>query len=124
MQQSLDQENLHDALRHASQMINELRTSKLFPTRYYEVYMNVTNQLTHLQGYVEDEYKKKSQTDPNRANQWLKDLYDRVQYCGNIVPRLYLLITVGAVCIKVNVCNILLFVYTDCYCVYYYYYRV
>ena len=34
MQQQLDSENLHDALRYASTMINELRTSKLYPTRY------------------------------------------------------------------------------------------
>eukprot|EP01083_Nonionella_stella_P216847 778982_1 len=59
MQQQLDSENLHDALRFASTMINELRTSKLYPTRYYEIYMNVTNQLTHLESYIDSEYKKK-----------------------------------------------------------------
>jgi len=30
------------------------------------------------------------------------DLYELVQYAGNIVPRLYLLITVGTVYIKTN----------------------
>mmetsp|Transcript_33853 Transcript_33853/g.54199 ORF Transcript_33853/g.54199 Transcript_33853/m.54199 type:complete len:848 (-) Transcript_33853:201-2744(-) len=102
MQQQLDSENLHDALRYASTMINELRTSKLFPTRYYEVYMNVTNQLTHLEAYIDAEYKKKCQSDSNSANVWLQELYDRVQYCGNIVPRLYLLATVASVCLKVH----------------------
>ena len=102
MQQQLDSENLHDALRYASTMINELRTSKLYPTRYYEVYMNVTNQLTHLESYIESEYKKKSANDESSAGVWLKELYDRVQYCGNIVPRLYLLITVASICLKVH----------------------
>merc|ERR1719229_2173710 len=83
-------------------MINELRTSKLYPTRYYEVYMNVTNQLTHLESYIDSEYKKKVSTDETSANKWLKELYDRVQYCGNIVPRLYLLITVASICLKVH----------------------
>eukprot|EP01084_Bolivina_argentea_P227891 384972_1 len=101
MQQQLDSENLHDALRFASTMINELRTSKLYPTRYYEIYMNVTNQLTHLESYIDSEYKKKVSTDITSANTWLKELYDRVQYCGNIVPRLYLLITVASICLKV-----------------------
>ena len=102
MQQQLDSENLHDALRHASTMINELRTSKLYPTRYYEVYMNVTSQLSHLESYIMSEYRKKCNTDEIKANEWLKELYNRVQFCGNIVPRLYLLITVGSVCVKVN----------------------
>eukprot|EP01084_Bolivina_argentea_P140784 247437_1 len=102
MQQSLDSENLHDALRHASTMINELRTSKLYPTRYYEVYMNVTNQLSHLETYIDGEYKKKASVDASTANVWLSELYDRVQYCGNIVPRLYLLITVASICLRVH----------------------
>jgi len=102
MQQQLDSENLHEALRYASTMINELRTSKLYPTRYYEVYMNVTNQLTHLESYIESEYKKKSANDESSAGVWLSELYDRVQYCGNIVPRLYLLITVASICLKVH----------------------
>merc|ERR1719229_1079921 len=81
-------------------MINELRTSKLYPTRYYEVYMNVTNQLTHLESYIESEYEKKKSSDQSTATLWLKELYDRVQFCGNIVPRLYLLITVASICLK------------------------
>ena len=32
----------------------------------------------------------------------MPDLYELVQYAGNIVPRLYLLITVGVVYIKTN----------------------
>ena len=32
----------------------------------------------------------------------MSDLYELVQYAGNIVPRLYLLITVGVVYIKSN----------------------
>lgn len=60
MQRALDEENLHEALRHASTMINELRTSKLFPQPYYEIYMHVTNELHQLESYIEDEYKKKA----------------------------------------------------------------
>lgn len=89
MQQQLDSENLHDALRYASTMINELRTSKLYPTRYYEVYMNVTNQLTHLESYINSEYEKKKAADQSSASLWLKELYDRVQFCGNCASSLF-----------------------------------
>eukprot|EP00485_Elphidium_margaritaceum_P000272 CAMPEP_0202697238 /NCGR_PEP_ID=MMETSP1385-20130828/10561_1 /ASSEMBLY_ACC=CAM_ASM_000861 /TAXON_ID=933848 /ORGANISM="Elphidium margaritaceum" /LENGTH=813 /DNA_ID=CAMNT_0049353637 /DNA_START=21 /DNA_END=2460 /DNA_ORIENTATION=- len=103
MQQQLDAENLQDALRYAATMINELRTSKLYPSRYYEVYMNVTTQLAHLEAYIESEYKKKAASDVTAANVWLKFQYDRVQWAANIVPRLYLLATIASVCLKIHV---------------------
>jgi len=53
--------------------------------------MAVTDELRHLEIYLVDEFQKGRQ---------VSDLYELVQYAGNIVPRLYLLITVGLVYIK------------------------
>ena len=53
--------------------------------------MAVTDELRHLEIYLIDEFQKGRQ---------VSDLYELVQYAGNIVPRLYLLITVGLVYIK------------------------
>ena len=80
-----------DSLKHASNIICELRTSVLSPKYYYELYMSVVDELQHLEMYLNEEFK--------RGNQ-IADLYELVQYAGNIVPRLYLLITVGVVFIK------------------------
>eukprot|EP00053_Salpingoeca_punica_P015548 m.143665 g.143665 ORF g.143665 m.143665 type:complete len:783 (+) comp16744_c0_seq1:183-2531(+) len=91
MKRSLDQSKLMDAIKHASTMLSELRTSLLSPKTYYELYMNVTDELRHLEVYLLDEFEK------GRA---VKDLYELVQYAGNIVPRLYLVVTVGTVYIK------------------------
>lgn len=57
--------------------------------------MAVTDELRHLEIYLLDEFQKERKVD---------DLYELVQYAGNIVPRLYLLITVGLVYIKTNSC--------------------
>ncbi|KOB66736.1 putative vacuolar protein sorting 35 isoform 1, partial [Operophtera brumata] len=70
MKRCLDKSKLMDALKHASSMLGELRTSQLSPKGYYEL--------------------------------CILYLYELVQYAGNIVPRLYLLITVGLVYIKTN----------------------
>ncbi|XP_022818271.1 vacuolar protein sorting-associated protein 35 isoform X1 [Spodoptera litura] len=93
MKRCLDKSKLMDALKHASTMLGELRTSLLSPKSYYELYMAITDELRHLELYLLEEFQK---------GRKVADLYELVQYAGNIVPRLYLLITVGLVYIKTN----------------------
>ncbi|KAG8237090.1 hypothetical protein J437_LFUL017368 [Ladona fulva] len=93
MKRQLDKGRLMDGLKHASTMLGELRTSLLSPKSYYELYMAITDELRHLELYLLDEFQK---------GRKVADLYELVQYAGNIVPRLYLLITVGLVYIKTN----------------------
>ncbi|XP_033229903.1 vacuolar protein sorting-associated protein 35 isoform X1 [Belonocnema kinseyi] len=95
MKHNLDKSKLMDALKHASTMLGELRTSLLSPKSYYELYMAITDELRHLELFLLDEFQK---------GRKVTDLYELVQYAGNIVPRLYLLITVGLVYIKTNPC--------------------
>ncbi|XP_064107288.1 vacuolar protein sorting-associated protein 35-like isoform X2 [Macrobrachium nipponense] len=93
MKRCLDKGRLMDGLKHASNMLGELRTSLLSPKTYYELYMCICDELRHLEMYLIDEFQKGHR---------VADLYELVQYAGNIVPRLYLLITVGLVYIKTN----------------------
>lgn len=101
--QELDQ--LMDALKSASLMLAELRTSSLSPKQYYELCaakntlseslliqftdMAVFDALRHLSNYLYDAH--------TQSKHHLADLYELVQYAGNIIPRLYLMITVGSV---------------------------
>ncbi|KAI0717512.1 vacuolar protein sorting-associated protein 35 [Cerioporus squamosus] len=89
MKRHLELDQLMDALKSASLMLAELRTSSLSPKQYYELYMAVFDSLRHLSNYLYDAHVQ------NRHH--LADLYELVQYAGNIVPRLYLMITVGSV---------------------------
>lgn len=72
---------------HSSTLVAELRTSQLGPKQYYELYMSVFDALRHLSVYLRESHPVNH----------LADLYELVQYAGNIVPRLYLMITVGTV---------------------------
>ncbi|RHY33639.1 hypothetical protein DYB32_001485 [Aphanomyces invadans] len=74
-------------LKHAADFLRELRTSLLSPKNYYELYMLVVEELRELSGYV----------DTLRSSVNMRTLYEQVQQSGNIVPRLYLLVTVGTV---------------------------
>ncbi|KAF1921111.1 vacuolar protein sorting-associated protein 35 [Ampelomyces quisqualis] len=78
---------LMDALKCSSTLVSELRTSSLGPKQYYELYMAVFDALRHLAVYLGE----------NHPVNHLADLYELVQYAGNIIPRLYLMCTVGTV---------------------------
>ncbi|CUG91687.1 vacuolar protein sorting-associated protein, putative [Bodo saltans] len=80
-----------NVLKAASQVLGELRTGMLTPQHYYELYSAVFDELQGLEFYFEEEVQN---------GRTLEDLYETVQHAGNIVPRLYLLITVGVIYIK------------------------
>ncbi|CAG9531283.1 unnamed protein product [Cercopithifilaria johnstoni] len=96
MKRCLDKGVLMDALKHASQMLSELRTGTLTPKYYYRLYVDVTNELQHLETHLTEDYEK---------GRKVADLYELVQYAGNVIPRLYLLVTVGVVYIKLGEAN-------------------
>ncbi|KAI5596696.1 hypothetical protein BDE02_02G018400 [Populus trichocarpa] len=91
MHRALDSNNLRDALKCSALMLSELRTSKLSPHKYYDLYMRAFDELRKLEMFFKDE---------SRHGVSIVDLYELVQHAGNILPRLYLLCTVGSVYIK------------------------
>ncbi|XP_061969609.1 vacuolar protein sorting-associated protein 35B-like isoform X2 [Populus nigra] len=91
MHRALDSNNLRDALKCSALMLSELRTSKLSPHKYYDLYMRAFDELRKLEIFFKDE---------SRHGVSIVDLYELVQHAGNILPRLYLLCTVGSVYIK------------------------
>ncbi|KAI7854663.1 vacuolar protein sorting-associated protein 35 [Circinella umbellata] len=89
MKKCLDNNKLMDGLKHCSNMLSELRTSALTPKNYYELYMAIFDAMRHMTVFLMEAH--------NTDRHHLADLYELVQYAGNIVPRLYLMITVGSV---------------------------
>lgn len=91
MHRALDSNNLKDALKYSAQMLSELRTSRLSPHKYYELYMRAFDELRKLEIFFKEETSRGCS---------MVELYELVQHAGNILPRLYLLCTVGSVYIK------------------------
>lgn len=100
MKESLAEGHLLQALKHCSNFLNELRTSQLTPKEYYELYIAVYDSLESLSAYLLQSYKLKLLK--NKDVPFLTDLYELVQYSGNIVPRLYMMIVVGTTYISTN----------------------
>lgn len=91
MKRAMAQNSFVQVLRCASQMLSELRTGMLSPQHYYELYSQVFDELQAVEYFFEEEAGR---------GRSLEDMYEVVQHAGNIVPRLYLLITVGSVYVK------------------------
>ncbi|CAM8956807.1 unnamed protein product [Rhodiola kirilowii] len=91
MHRALDSNHLKDALKYSAQMLAELRTSKLSPHKYYDLYMRAFDELRKLEMFFREE---------TRRGCSIVELYELVQHAGNILPRLYLLCTIGSVYIK------------------------
>jgi len=103
MKKALDRIELLEGIKHGSDMLNKLSSiarinnqdvqMSLSPKHYYELYIDITDELRHLETFMLDEFSKGLKCE---------DLYEVVQYASSIIPRLYLLITVGTVYIKIN----------------------
>lgn len=93
MKQCLNDNNLLQALKHCSNFLNELRINQLSPKQYYELYIAIFDSLDYLCNHLLSSYRAKQRK--NRDTPFLSDLYELVQYSGNIVPRLYMMITIG-----------------------------
>ncbi|RLN56379.1 hypothetical protein BBJ28_00013184 [Nothophytophthora sp. Chile5] len=91
MQRAVDAGDQPAVLKHAAEVLRELRTSLLSPKNYYQLYMQVLDELRHLESYAEEQ---------QQAGAPMRALYEQVQSSGNVLPRLYLLVTVGAVYIQ------------------------
>ncbi|KAL9537345.1 hypothetical protein MBANPS3_011859 [Mucor bainieri] len=94
MRQCLDKHRLMDGIKHCSNMLGELRTSLLSPKSYYELYISIFDAMRHLIDYLLESHQA--------GKHHLGDLYELVQYASSIVPRLYLMTTVGSIYLSVD----------------------
>jgi vacuolar protein sorting-associated protein 35 len=111
---SQDEDNLREALRYSAAMLGELRTSFLSPQKYYELYMQVFDELGNLEVGPNSRRKHSSCScdgvavtyvctckparartpqayfaDEQSKGRTLAELYELVQHAGNVLPRLY-----------------------------------
>ena len=91
MRKAIDENKLRHSLKYAKNMLDTLKNPFISPTNYYQIYIQIFDQMQYLYTYFKEEA---------RRGRRMKDLYDTVQQCENIIPRIFLLITVGSVYIE------------------------
>eukprot|EP00759_Apiculatamorpha_spiralis_P056874 PhF_6_TR8318/c0_g1_i1/m.12923/K18468/VPS35; vacuolar protein sorting-associated protein 35 len=92
LHKAMANKDLGEVLKWASAILAEMRTSLLSPQNYYELYIKVFDELQQLEAFFYEEVTVRGRK--------AEDLYEVVQHAGNVVPRMYLLITIGSVYIK------------------------
>ena len=88
---AIEKNNLRQCLKEAYTMLCELRTNELSPKNYYNLYASCVDAMLTIKNYMVEEV--------NRGRR-LIDLYDDVQQAQSVIPRLYLMITVGSIYIE------------------------
>lgn len=118
MKRALDGDNTKQAIDFAIEMLKELKTNTLNPKNYYELYMKVYNliyRIIHHHGggiksdtvwfisnQIADEMRELEEyvASIQKSGRCIAKLYEEVQYCSNVLPRLYLMCCVGGVYIQ------------------------
>ena len=85
---TISQNKLRQCLKESYILLSELRINNLTPKRYYNLYISVFDVMLNIKNYITEEISK---------GRLLIDLYDKVQQAKFVIPRLYLMITVGSI---------------------------
>ena len=89
--QAIDRNNCRSTLKETAHMLLELKSSVLTPNSYYQLYSVCLDEMLTVLNFFKEEA---------RRGRRMRRLYDVVQQASNIIPRLYLMVAVGAVVIE------------------------
>mmetsp|Transcript_876 Transcript_876/g.1135 ORF Transcript_876/g.1135 Transcript_876/m.1135 type:complete len:1082 (+) Transcript_876:73-3318(+) len=109
MRRGMDNDDLAIVLERASSMLAELGGTELHshhhqpavnltPRSYYELHMRTTDEMPHLEEFLLSLSEVSGES--NTVKFSMKELYEIVQYCPRVVPRLYLQICAGSALIR------------------------
>ena len=88
---SIEKNNLRQCLKETYAMLSELRTNNLTPKNYYHLFTTIFDEMLLVEDFFKEEI--------NRGRK-VRDLYDSVQQAKYLIPRLYLMISTGALVLE------------------------
>ena len=96
MKVAIENNKLRNSLKFAKAMLDTLKSTTLSPSKYYQLFLSIFDEMQYIFNYFREEA---------RRGRRMKDLYDTVQQCENIIPRLFLLICVASTYIETGQTN-------------------
>lgn len=88
---TIEKNNLRFCLKKTKLMLNELRTDKLTPKSYFQLYIEVFNEVKKVEAFMKAEISRGRRPE---------DIYESVQQCEYVIPRLYLTIIAASIYIE------------------------
>ena len=83
----IDKRSLRQCLKETYVMLNELRIDKLTPKNYYQLFTSIFDEMLVVENFFKEQIKRGRKA---------RDLYDYAQEAKHVLPRLYLMISAGA----------------------------
>ena len=96
MKVAIENNKLRNSLKFAKAMLDTLKSTTLSHSNYYQLFLSIFDEMQYIYNYFREEA---------RRGRRMKDLYDTVQQCENIIPRLFLLICVASAYIETGQTN-------------------
>ena len=96
MKVAIENNKIRNSLKFAKAMLDTLKSTTLSPSNYYQLFLSIFDEMQYIFNYFREEA---------RRGRRMKDLYDTVQQCENIIPRLFLLICVASAYIETGQTN-------------------
>ena len=84
---AIEKNNLRQCLKETYSMLSELRTNALTPKNYYHLFTTIFDEMMIVENFFREEIKRGRKP---------RDIYDSVQQAIYLIPRLYLMISAGA----------------------------
>ena len=84
---AIEKNNLRQCLKETYQMLSELKTNALTPKNYYHLFTTIFDEMLLVEDFFKEEISR---------GRKVRDLYDSVQQAKYLIPRLYLMISAGA----------------------------
>ena len=79
MKVAIENNKLRNSLKFAKAMLDTLKSTTLSPSNYYQLFLSIFDEMQYIFNYFREEA---------RRGRRMKDLYDTVQQCENIIPPL------------------------------------
>ena len=91
MKKSIEKNDLRQVLIYSEEIISQLKTEFISPQIYYQLFTFIFDEILQIQSYFRSEIKK---------GRNVLEFYKSVQQCISVLPRVYLMIIVGALIIE------------------------
>ena len=88
---TIEQNNLRFCLKKTKLLLNELRTDLLVPKNYFQLYNAIFKEMKKVEDFMKIEIERGRRPE---------DIYESVQQCEFVIPRLYLTILAGSIYIE------------------------
>ena len=91
LHKSIEKNSIRQSLRETYLMLNELRTNDLTPKNYYHLFTTIFDEMLLVENFFKEQIER---------GRDVREIYEGVQEAKHLIPRLYMMISAGALVLE------------------------